>query len=615
LLAGSAEVLGDWKAGNTNVSSRLLANAPGIGLSAGVDWSMSGHVVDPVFTFETAVRRGGLIGGGSKLRLDWLPTREQTFALGVQVPLAQPFAGRTRPRATHVDIPKSRHARDVSEPLSDSIERALRIVADAAPSIRAYNSLWFDEDREVLANDRRTYTAVSSAYLDGLQTAFRLASGLTEQRDVERIATHARAAMLDRAILPYDALFGRAKYPSRIDGLLDDAHDRFVRWLTDSSNVPPFARARVVAVFDRWTEIVGSVHRQLSSEWKDSRLVWLPPVLALAPDEYDEQAEVDALIGRAVGHPFTDDNSVAFLRTADLPLEIARSIAAARKYHVLWTHDFTARRELGELDDISYVLVTDAYLPALTKAVERYDSTGVLTQFMLVLDAYYYHERDSRVWMDVLEHPLNPEIRMKDGEWEQAEHVRRRVDELRRAVSRSWRLQREVAARGAYGQQWLDEMIRVHVSIVLPSDFTFRSIRIAPPLPFTPDNVMRDHRKIVLYDYTEAAPYDGALLVTGVGIGEHYASVTWEDRGLRMRGPAALEARVALRQTLRQNGFRDDQIPPFLRSNTGTMAGVVGASARDVTRALQVHNDEGFGARSSSVARAMLYSLAPSGSV
>ena len=421
--------------------------------------------------------------------------------------------------------------------------------------------------------------------------------------------------MLDRVILPYDALFGQAKAQSGITGLLDNAHESFARWLSDSSGLSAPTCLRLLAGFDRWTEIIGGVHAQLASQWKDSRVVWLPPALALAPEEYDEQSEVDALIGRAVGQQFTDDNMLAHLRTADLQLEIARSIVAARKYHVLWTHDYTGRRESGELDDIAYTMTADAYLPALTKAVERYDSTGVLTQYFILVDAFYYHGRDGRLWMDVLKNPLNPRIDLNGHETKRTAHVQERVEALRRAVSRSKRLQREAAENG--GDRWLEQVVRVNVNVTFPSDFSFRSIRIAPPIPFTPDNVVRDHRKMVVYDITETDPYDGAVIVTGVGVGEHYASVTWEDRGVRLRGPAALDARAALRRVLRANGFREDQIPPVLRAAALKVAAgdVEDKPRRDVARALQVHNEPGFGFKASSVARAMLYSLAPAGSV
>src|SRR5206468_5565952 len=135
------------------------------------------------------------------------------------------------------------------------------------------------------------------------------------------------------------------------------------------------------------------------------------------------------------------------------PLEIARSIVAARRYHVLWTHDFTGRRPSGRLDQVSYTMVADAYLPALTAAVQRYDSTGVLTQYHVLLDAFYYHARDGRLWMSILENPLGASIRLRETEESQAEHLRQRLAALRNAVARSTRLQRDAKERG--GDAWI----------------------------------------------------------------------------------------------------------------------------------------------------------------
>jgi phosphatidylserine/phosphatidylglycerophosphate/cardiolipin synthase-like enzyme len=369
----------------------------------------------------------------------------------------------------------------------------------------------------------------------------------------------------------------------------------------------------VLTVFDRWTSTIIDLARDLLSHWRDSRLVWLPAQLALTPTQVDEQSEIDDIVGRVAGHPFAGNNELAYLRTADLPLEIARSILAARQYHVLWTHDFTGRRPSGRLDEVSYTLVADAYLPALTTAVQRYDRTGDLPQFFILLDAYYYHGRWGRMWMSVLENPLIAGVPLRDDEAPQADHLRRRLDALRDAVASSRRLQREAAANG--GSEWLAKVVKVNVNVVLPSDFSFRSGRTLPPIPFVPDNVMRDHRKLVLYDYSETNPYDGGLLVTGVGIGEHYASATWEDRGYRVRGPAALEARAAVRRALASNGFRPEQIPGPLRASDGPSVDSSRATpSAGIARALQVDNEPGFGAKHAAAARAMLYTLAAPGS-
>jgi phosphatidylserine/phosphatidylglycerophosphate/cardiolipin synthase-like enzyme len=396
-----------------------------------------------------------------------------------------------------------------------------------------------------------------------------------------------------------------------------------VRWLGDSSRVSAARRPEVSGVYARLLEIVEGVHANLLSQWGDPRLVWLPMQLALTEDRYDEQLEVDGLIERAVHlsnglgdrgvQRFTDRNALTYLRSSDLPLEIARSIFATRDYHVLWTHDFTGRRDqTRELDEIAYTLVADAYLPALTRAVQRYDSARHMPLYLLLQDQFYYEQRDGRVWMDILENPLEARISLpaEYREWET--HLRERQRELRDAVARSWLLQQDATANG--GQRWLRRAVKVHVSILLPSDFSFRSHHILPPFPFIPDNVMRDHRKLVLYDLDESDPYGGALIIMGVGVGEHYASATWEDRGYRVRGPAALEARAAVRRALRANGLREVDLPPPLRSDTIEVSDDTTRSIY-VGRALQVHNEAGFGAKRSSVARAMLYNLAPAGGV
>src|SRR5205823_2510419 len=65
---------------------------------------------------------------------------------------------------------------------------------------------------------------------------------------------------------------------------------------------------------------------------------------------------------------------------------------------------------------------------------------------------------------------------------------------------------------------------------------------------------------------------------------------------------------------LASNGFSSDQIPEPLRATVGTVVAGAAPPARGA-RVLQVHNEAGFGSKESSVARAMLYTLAPPGSV
>jgi hypothetical protein len=614
LLGVSGEAYGIGGGGFSGEGIRALASSRLLALGAGLDWNIERRRVDFMLSYQTAIFRGGLLGRGSMLRLDWLPTRGRSFAAGITVPLMQPFAGRTRPRHTDAELPDPIDlGTERRASLPPAAEAALADVQRAMTSLRVYDNLYLVQDVETLRGSA-SFADAQRIYERGLVRAFTAATG--DSATGAHIAARARAGLLDDVLLPYDSLFGQVKDEPQIAGLTGNAQRSLERWLRDSSNVAPDARDAVLDVNARWLGMVERLHDWLLERWNDdSRKVWLPLQLALSLEQYDEQAEVDSLLARFVGRPFTDHNALTMLRSTDLALEIARSIYATRDYHVLWIHDFTGRREkTGTVDNVSYEMVANAYLPALTEAVKRYDQTGRLPVYMIMLDQFFYEPRDGRLWMTMLEDPLGASMELPGDNAARVVHLRQRQAELRAAVAASTRLQADARRNG--GDRWLHDLVKVNVNVTHPADFAYRSVSIVPPMPFTTDNIMRDHRKIVLYDLNESNPYAGEMLLTGIGIGEHYASNTWEDRGFRLRGPATLEARAALRRLLVANGFRESEIPAPLRAVASVPAAEERAALGDyVGRALQVQNEVGFGRKQSSVARAVLYDLAQPGSV
>lgn len=610
IAAGELEAYGTLSGRFSGAGVRALASAPALGVAAGIDWQARERRVDAILSFRTAVRRGGLLGHGTMLRVDWLPTRARSLAIGVQVPVLQPLAGETRRRRTSARYEVSASAPELRPGAAVPPDPAdVRVLARAADALRVYANLYHEDAPTALRSVGR-WDAELATYHRALERLFATASG----GDARAAAARARAGLLEHVLLPYNRLFGQPKAEPALTPLTDAAHRAFARWLRDSSAVRPEVQARVLGAHAAWLGVVQAVHARVARQWRDSRSVWLPMHLALVESDVDEQTEIDSLIARAVGRPFTDGNALTLLRSGDLPLEIARSIYAARDYHVLWIHDFAGiREENGEMDEISYEMVADAYLPALTEAVRRYDAEGRLPAYTIFLDQFFYEPRKGRLWMSILEDPMHAAIDLPGDEAERERHLRARQAELRAAVAASARLQRDAAAQGG---DWLRGMVKVHVSITNPSDFSFRSHHTVPPLPFVPDNVMRDHRKIAFYDLDEADPWAGALFLTGIGIGEHYASETWEDRGYRVRGPAALEAREALRRLLAQHGIAPDDVPLPLRAVASAPATEARMDRGDyIGRALQVHNEVGFGPKHSSVTRALLYDLAQPGSI
>ena len=132
---------------------------------------------------------------------------------------------------------------------------------------------------------------------------------------------------------------------------------------------------------------------------------------------------------------------------------------------------------------------------------------------------------------------------------------------MRRAVAASRLLATE---RAQYGESWLHRLVKVQVNVTNPADPSFRS-RLILPLIGLPDDAMRDHRKVVLYDASEADPYRGMAMYAGMGVGEHYAGPAWEDRALMLQGPAALTLRDEARALLEAQGITDGAVPHVLR--------------------------------------------------
>ena len=590
---------------------RAMATSRLFATSVGADWDIRHARANTIVSWQSALRRGGILGGGSMVRVDWIPERGQTVRVGLTAPLFDPLAGRTRPRATAVRLP------DPPQPVTPRVtpgdvvtQRLAGDIAVSATTIAAYSNL--HANGALQAAHTSSYRAAMDRSRTALEDLFGTALDATQRAVAAR---RARGAVLDRIIIPVDSTFGRAKHVD-LDRLAGGASADFERWLNDSSGIATAVRPRVASAFAAWLGAVTSPMRAIVERTRESRLIWLPMDLALTLDRYDEQIEVDSLIGRVVGHPFTDGNALAYMRSTDLTLEVARSILAARQYHVLWTHEFMGREWYTRaIDNVGYTMVADAYLPALTAAVHRYDSTGVMPLYMILHDQFFYETSDGRLWLTILQDPLHASMHLEGDDGTRERHLLDRQDELRAAVAASRRLQQDARAAGN-AERWLRRVVSVQVNVMNQADFSFRSGRIIPGIPFIPDNVMRDHRKLVIYDVNEADVDRGAAFVMGIGIGDAYSSASWEDRGFRIRGAATLDAREGLRQTLRQNGFSEGEIPVPLRPVASTRAQEEKADRGEfIGRALQVHNDVGFGDKRSSIARAMLYNLAQPGAV
>lgn len=600
------------------VRARLVSPFARFGL--GVDWNY-GDGAGFLLSINHPLRRGGLFHDGSTLRLDWVPSRS-ALTIGFEKPVVRRIPqGRTRPYRDHVDVSAS-HATSPGRP------PALTYLAPVSPDAGAIGRLtvlFLDHD----GHDHAAADDSVRRYLAGIAQSLAGGPAMSSEAIVRRyhanidrafpsvaVANVARGILLDEVLLPWDRLLGQIKERAVLDAFSARAQHTFARALADRADITPPQAASAAAVFAEWLTIIAQNHDALRAQWQDSRFVFLPLQYALLPEQHDTQAELDALIEKAVAGEFTDGNFVSYAINEQYQYQLSRTIREAQDYHVLWTHDVRGFDDQKQPDEMAFRQVLHSYLQALTDRVRAYDSAGRMPVYIILLDQWFYEVNRGRLWMNLLEDPLGYRLHLPKGYSAWEDSIASAQSALRQAVAASARIQ---ADRQRFGDAWLHSIVRVQVNITNPPDPTFWSRHVLRFVPL-PDNMMRDHRKLVFYDITEADPYRGEALFTGAGVAEHYASLSWEDRTLVVRGPALLGLKTAARALLQLQGMSADKIPVPLQPHAFAAdynARIVHVPQNDQMplRALAVQNGIGFNDKNVNVAKAILYTLMPAGSV
>ncbi len=632
--------------GGVDGGARLGLFSPATRLAAGADYNFRDRGVDLYLSMIHPFQRGGILVRGGQLRIDYLPTRGHSLNIGVRLPFGQPFLGRSRPRQDHIELSDPEPPPIYLVPDSTLVE-ALANADTAAHWLNRltvpYSEQWdwsaddaLEEFATEMAELKRHMTAGAGdgggvrspvedveAYHRALDRAFSIATsgrslppGETTPEGVAASA-QAREIILDQVLLPYNRLLGQKKDPDSTWGLGASASGQFYEWLTRETPLE-FEQLRATTwTFAQLLALIEEIRARNLDRWQDSRFVWLPFQLALKPDQHDEREELDALVERATRQPLTRGNKRWYIENDLFLAQLQRMILDAEDYHVLWIHDFRGYDSEGDPDEEGFRQVVEAYLPALIDRVERYDEEGKIPQYLIFIDQMYFLANQGRLWLDLLQDPLHHEIDLPDGfrAWEDS--IAGLQTELRRAVANSQLMQSQARH---FGEDWIDNVVKVHVNVTNPPDPSFWTDEIFPFFMGLPDIIMRDHRKITFYDVTEEDPYKGRAIYTGMGVGEHYVGASWEDRSMMVQGPALLSLKDAARQLLLNQGLQDREIPWELRPKA--RAADYEEMIQDTVTAIgdwgwdvQLHNQIGFRFKAVSVFKATLYSLMPPGSV
>ncbi|CAN5220795.1 hypothetical protein BH23GEM2_BH23GEM2_11410 [soil metagenome] len=623
--------------------ARALLLSPTLFVHAGADWDQRLQRTDVVFGATAPLRRGGWPFAGSQLRIHWMPARSHTAELGIVVPVAQPLAGRTRPR--HVEVRLPAPSRSAAAPALVTNPNAQRELREARMRMTQLVSMltffWLIEDRnvrysasvrewrDVLADfgaeffpgtvSRRgesQYQREAIAYHTALERSFGWAAGVgftaaTDERG-RMLADTARRIALREIVLPYNRTIGQYRNPGSLHGLIELARGRYSQWLMARNDISVEHAAEVEAVFDAWLEELERLRARISENASDPRVAWLPMGLVLRPEDHRTQAQIDELVELALSRRFESGNTIHTIDAPHFQEELKRSIRETRFSHVLWVHDYRGRDDLGRPDRTGFE-TTMEYLRALRNAVQAYDAAGHFPTYVILVDQHFWEVNNGRLWMNLLERPLGHRVKLSPEFAAMQSEILLMQDSLRTAVAGSTRLQAEAAARG---RGWIAGLVKVHVNVTNPADFAFRSRYLMSP-PLGSDNLLRDHRKLFLRDADEADPSSGEVVLAGVGVGDHYASATWEDRALSIRGPGVAETLHYLRLTLERHRLGGAAMPAVfrLRSRDPSAPYNAGLEERASARFMQTHNEVGWGTKEASFVQMLLYDLAPAGTL
>jgi hypothetical protein len=615
---------------------RALFEIPSFRFGLGVDFNGREDEVDPIYMFDLPVKRGGLFGRGTTLALRWIPTRDQTFSVGVNVPLWGRNIGATRPDRDHVVLVKRKPARlqEAETHTTPELNAVLAQVRDTARGITLLSQPFgecpggdpaeamgptLSRLTKYMADGDRTLNGEIQAFHLALDQAFTLAVGGDGLLGAA-ISLEGRQILLEEVLIPYNSYLGQRKTNDSLVGMAAVAQARFAAHLLADKGLASEDARSAYYVFQTLCDILDDQRRDLREQWGDSRFVWLPLQYALTPDQHDSQQELDELLSLATDQDFTRENRVWYVINEEFQWEMARSVRRAQDYHVLWIHDFRGKNGQGEPDAVAFAHTIN-YLEALIESVEALDERGKLPKYFLFLDQHYFEINKSRYFLRLLHDPMGYKLSLPDDKAEWQLKLQDTQDRLRQAVDASLLLQIRASQ---YGPKWLTNQIKVHINITNPVDHSFISWHSAGIFP-VPDNLMRDHRKIAFYDVTEADPYRGLAMFTGMGIGEHYVGASWEDRAIMIQGPGALAVKDAARELLTAQGYEPEEIPFTLRKldkpvdYADMLAEEKAARTPDWLEdrggVLQLHNETGFHDKPINVAKALQYSLMPAGSV
>ena len=475
--------------------------SPTVRFAGGLDYNFKDGEGDFFLSLIHPLKRGGIFTNGGSLRFDYIPGRNHSTGVGVRLPIGQRWVGTSRPRHDYMRLSDPEPPVITFDPPADLLaaisnaeglgrwinrltvpftdqwdgdkDKALQLFVGEMTVIKAH----LNSEGGPLYSGRRTPIRDVAAFHAELERAFSIAAtgeplvlGQSNALGVQ-VANKAREAVLDEVIFPYNRLLGQKRRKDSTRGLGTAASAAFYQWLTSETPVAQDRLRATAWTFARYLDVIEETRRYNREQWLDARFVWLPYQLALKAEQHDEQWELNALVERATEVEFVKASPIWYVENEQFQTELSRMILEAEDYHVLWLHDFRGYDTEGDPDEMAFKQVTQAYLPALINAVNNYDLTGKIPQYIQILDQLFFLANRGHLWANFLQDPLHHQIDLPQGFGMWEDSIASLQGQLREAVANSQLLQ---AQAGHFEDGWIENLVKVHVNITQPPDHVSR---------------------------------------------------------------------------------------------------------------------------------------------
>src|SRR5512134_1065990 len=140
LLGVVVEAYGGLTGGRGDGGGRALLRSNLLQIGAGLDYNLRTDDFGFVLSVGSPVRRGGVVGRGSELRLDVVMTRQTSLSLALNYPLRYAFRGMTRPARDHAVLSAARPPPFQNTVPDSSLEAALADLGRRALWLRRYTT-------------------------------------------------------------------------------------------------------------------------------------------------------------------------------------------------------------------------------------------------------------------------------------------------------------------------------------------------------------------------------------------------------------------------------------------------------------------------------------------